>query len=247
MVRMIGEPEGVVIWNNGSPMSERVAVCVDGENIASSHAERIRAIAGTHGSPDTLRVYGNASAISGWHDAVGYKIVHSGVGKNATDILMTVDAMELALREGYQTLLIVSSDGDFTLLAMRLRELGISAIGIGEAKAPAAFRGACADFKELMAPCRTSPSKKPQQSEGGPSVLDHKIRGVIAGNSTNGQGMRIAELAPKMHSKFGTRISTYPERTWRGYLNARRKLYELDPKGPNAKVRFLQNGFDASS
>lgn len=57
--------------------------------------------------------------------------------------------------------------------------------------------------------------------------------------------MLIGELAPKMHAKHGTQISRQPEGTWRGYLSKRPTLYDLDPKGPGAMVRFRPEGFAA--
>ena len=56
--------------------------------------------------------------------------------------------------------------------------------------------------------------------------------------------MRISELAPKMHSSHGVKISSLVERTWRAYLLKRPELYQLDPRGPEAKVRFVPQGFD---
>jgi len=92
---------------------------------------------------------------------------------------------------------------------------------------------------------QTPPSPKASPALNGKrcAELDLRIRETIAANSTNGEGMRIVDLAPRMHAKFGVRIGTYPERTWRAYLLARNTLYDLDPKGPEAKVRFKKNGF----
>lgn len=216
-------------------MTSGIAVCVDGDNISPTRATAIRKLANKHGRADTLRVYGNVPKTPGWAETAGYRLIHSGSGSNATDILMTVDAMELVLRESYKTILIASSDHDFTHLALRLRELGVTVIGIGEAKAKNAFRQACTVFEEL--------SDDSANGARGPSDLDWKIRGIIAVNSKKGLGMRIADLAPIMHTKHGTKISQLPERNWRTYLNARATLFELDPKGPDAKVRFRPDGF----
>lgn len=66
---------------------------------------------------------------------------------------------------------------------------------------------------------------------------------MIVLHSKTGQGMRIAELAPKMHNAHGVKISSLPEGTWRAYLSKRPALYELDPRGQEAKVRFVPEGF----
>ena len=113
--------------------------------------------------------------------------------------------------------IIATSDGDFTHLAVRLRELGARVIGIGEAKATRMFRASCSSFIELGAqPTVKLVPKVPT----GVTELDLKIRAMIAQHSKKGSGMRIAELAPKMHVAHGIKISTLPEKTWRSYLTA---------------------------
>lgn len=61
------------------------------------------------------------------------------------------------------------------------------------------------------------------------------------------EGMRIAALGPLMHARHGTRISTFPERTWRAYLAARPELYFLDPRGPEARVRLRVGKADTAA
>ncbi|MCV2865605.1 NYN domain-containing protein [Albidovulum sediminicola] len=129
----------------------------------------------------------NAACNSDWHGAAGFRLIHAGTGKNAADLLLCIDAMELAMGQSFSDVVIASSDGDFAHLAVQLRERGLRVIGVGEAKAPPLFRAACTRFE------------------------------VVSGKA--------------------------PERTWRAYLAARPSLYELDPRGPEAKVRFLPAGF----
>jgi len=217
-------------------MSGRCAVLVDGDNIAAKHEPFIRRVAVANGATDIRRVYADTAKRKDWCEVHGFRLMHAGTGKNGADILLSIDAMEFALRDGIDAFVIASSDADFSHLAMRLRELGSRVIGIGEPKTPAAFQRACTGF-ELI---------EPAQGAVEPTDMDRKIRAVIAEHSTNGAGMRIAELAPKMHQRHGLRISTLPERTWRAYLSRRRALYDLDPRGTDAMVRFLPDGFSAS-
>ena len=70
---------------------------------------------------------------------------------------------------------------------------------------------------------------------------------MIADHSQRGQGIRIADLSARMRAAHRTRISTFAERTWRAYLAARPLLYELDPRGPEARVRFLRDGFSGAA
>lgn len=222
-------------------MNERVAILVDGDNISAMLASKIVEIAAHLGQPDAMRVYTNASRLTGWHQAHGYRLIHAGDGKNASDLLLAIDAMELALSAGFTSFVIASSDGDFIHLAQRLREMGRKVIGIGEKKAPLSFRHACNEFTEICSPPK--PPHAATLNAKAVTQIDRNIRHLIAAHSNKGEGMAIADLAQKMHAEFGTRISTYPERNWRAYLSARDTLYELDPRGAKAKVRFKQSGF----
>jgi len=211
----------------------RMAVLVDGDNISARHAPRLHRIAEAQGTPDVWRVYMDTSCRKDWHEVHGVRLVHAGCGKNGADILLSVEAMEMALQDGIGSFVIASSDGDFAPLALRLRERGLRVIGAGEAKTPEAFRAACTRFEEIG----------PQASQPPVTDLDRKIRTMIATHSKNGEGMQLNKLAPKMHASHGVRISTLPDGSWRAYLSRRCALYDLDPRGPEARVRFRPDGF----
>lgn len=221
-------------------VERRIAVLVDGDNVGPRHASTVLWEAGKLGRVDVARVYANASRPSDWMTMPGYRVIHAGSGKNAADVLLCIEAMELALEAGFGAFAIASSDRDFTHLAQLLRERRAMVVGLGEKKSSAAFRLACTRVVVLpaMKPCALTPA-----TGDAPSDFDRGIRGMIAQHSRNGRGMLIADLAPKMHAEHGTRISTRPERTWRAYLSARPELYDIDPRGPEATVRFRTDGF----
>ncbi|MYM54121.1 NYN domain-containing protein [Thalassovita mangrovi] len=220
--------------------SRRIAVFVDGDNISAQHSDQVLFEARKLGRVDIARVYADLNKRSDWLNKPGYRLMHAGTGKNAADLLLSIDAMELALEGGVGTFVIATSDGDFTHLAQRMLERGLHVLGLGDAKAPDRFRLACTEF----IPLSDRNERWPLETIGsGCSAFDLKIRSMIAQHSTKGQGMRVAELGPKMHKAHGAKISTYPEKTWRAYLAARPLLYELDPRGSEAKVRFRPEGF----
>ncbi len=221
-------------------MAQPVAVLVDGDNISGKHAAKILAIAASQGELAMVRVYLDAQRASDWHGAIGYRVLHAGTGKNASDLLLALDAMEFVISRGIREFVIATSDGDFTHLAVRLRELGARVTGIGEAKAPRNFRSCCTEFVEIG---EKHPIKLVAKTAAGVTELDQKIRAIIAAHSIGGTGMRIVELGVKMHSQHGIRISTSDERNWRAYLTARPALFDLDPRGPEAMVRFRSGGF----
>ncbi|QCP85168.1 NYN domain-containing protein [Cereibacter sphaeroides] len=183
-----------------------------------------------------LRAYIDAQRPCDWHGVHGIRLMHAGTGKNASDLLLALDAVEMALRGDVDQFVIASSDGDFSHLALRLREYGALVTGVGEEKTPQTFRGACADFVEIGRLRLPSVPEPPSKEVEG--ALDRKILTLMTEQGCVNVGMRIAALGPLMHARHGTRISNFPERTWRAYLAARPELYTLDPRGPEARVRL---------
>lgn len=128
--------------------TDPIALLVDGENISVIWAQTLLKEARLFGVPTVRRVYGKSEHIAGWEQE-GFKLVPTRPGKNAADLLLCVEASGLAHRDGFHTLMIASSDGDFSYLTEHLRELGHELIGIGETKTPRAFREVCTAFIEL--------------------------------------------------------------------------------------------------
>ncbi|MBU2963003.1 NYN domain-containing protein [Citreicella sp. C3M06] len=226
-------------------LPSRAAALVDGDNISPKHAARILRAARSIGQLDVARVYGVMAGGSDWLKAPGWRFVHAGGGKNATDLLMSIDAMELALALGIETFVLATSDSDFTHVAQRLRERGAKVVGVGERKAPEQFRAACSDFFEL--PTEAQPaidaSAKPVPPTRRPSQLDEAIKLLIAKHSEQGKGMLLSEFGGRIHHLQGTVLKDLPEGSWRGYFEARPSLFGIDPKGTGARVRFLRSGF----
>lgn len=216
-------------------MAQSVAVLVDGDNISGKHAAAILARAATHGEPTITRVYLDTQRGLDWSSAFGYRVIHAGNGKNAADILLALDAMEMLLTKGVQSFVIASSDGDFTHLAMRLRESGAKVIGVGEAKAPASFRASVTQFIELGAKPVVKLVVKPPVTL---SDLDKKIRDMIMAHGEGAKGLRLTVLASLMAKEHEIRLTTLGTKNWRTYLSTHPALFDLDPRGPEACVRF---------
>lgn len=228
-------------------MAQSVAVLVDGDNISGKYAKDILTAAGKHGEPSVVRVYRDAQSLSDWHNAYGYRMIHAGTGKNAADILLALDAMELLLVREMRCFVIASSDGDFTHIATRLRENGAKVIGLGEEKAPDAFRACCSSFVELGTREPVSPPRLVPKEKLLVTAFDFNVCAIILDCSTNGTGARLSEVSQQMYIKHDEKISSLPEKNWRSYFNARPELYDLDPRGANAKVRFRPEGFSRAT
>lgn len=131
-----------------------LAVLIDADNVLSKHAEAILKEIGTIGEPALRRVYGDWSSpqLAGWKSTardlglVMHQQSANTKGKNASDIGLVIDAMDILHAGKFDGFALVSSDSDFTRLASRIREEGLEVIGIGEAKTPESLRKVCNRF-----------------------------------------------------------------------------------------------------
>jgi hypothetical protein len=134
-----------------------VAVLIDADNVAAEMLETVLAEAARFGRPTIRRVYGNwtGTELQGWK-----KLLHEHAlqpvqqfayvpGKNATDTALIIDAMDLLHGGLAQVFCLVSSDSDYTRLAMRLRESGKTVVGMGRAQTPKSLVKACDRFIAL--------------------------------------------------------------------------------------------------
>jgi uncharacterized protein (TIGR00288 family) len=134
--------------------NERVAVLIDCDNMSHRWVQAILAETAKHGTLGIKRGYGDwtNNHLDGWRDKLPTYAIQPvqqfayTVGKNATDFSLVIDAMDLLYSGSVDTFCIVSSDSDFTRLAMRLRESGKQVHGIGARKTPQAFQNACDQF-----------------------------------------------------------------------------------------------------
>ncbi len=134
--------------------TRRIAVLIDADNASAAHARAIFEEVAKHGEANIRRMYGEFSQqrLKGWVDqmlplAITARFERAFTsGKNAADIAMVIDAMDLMHTGVVDTFCLVTSDSDFTGLARRLRENDKTVLGFGERKTPEAFRNACNRF-----------------------------------------------------------------------------------------------------
>ncbi len=138
-----------------SDMTEMsLAVLIDADNVVRSDMNVVIGEIAKYGTPVIKRAYGDwsSSALSGWKEvlldigAVPIQQYAYTTGKNATDVAMVIDAMDFLHNGDVDGFVLVSSDSDFTPLALRLRESGKKVFGIGEKKTPRPFIKACDKF-----------------------------------------------------------------------------------------------------
>ncbi len=135
----------------------KIAVLIDADNTQLSKLESVLREINSYGRIVVKKAYGNwkKQNLKNWEEevkrlAIGTVQQFDYVsGKNATDISLVIDAMDMLHRDRYDCFALVSSDSDFTPLAIRLRESGAFIIGVGETKTPEAFKNSCDEFIHL--------------------------------------------------------------------------------------------------
>ncbi|MBY3088310.1 NYN domain-containing protein [Rhizobium laguerreae] len=136
------------------PRSPRLAVLIDADNASAKIADGLFEEIAKIGEASVRRIYGDfANARSkAWTDVLArHAIIPQQqfaytTGKNASDITLVIDAMDLLHSGRFDGFCLVSSDSDFTRLAARIREQGVDVFGFGEQKTPESFRQACRRF-----------------------------------------------------------------------------------------------------
>ncbi len=136
------------------PDRKLYAVLIDADNIPAKHAGAILKEITTFGEPALRRVYGDWSSdrLNSWTKVVrdlglvAHQQTSNTKGKNASDIGLVIDAMDILHTGRFDGFVLISSDSDFTALANRIREQGLDVIGIGEAKTPESLRNVCNRF-----------------------------------------------------------------------------------------------------
>lgn len=134
--------------------SPSLAVLIDADNASHRYAKAIFEEIAKFGEANVRRIYGDFAdeRLKGWREIMqSLAIVPSQqfnytTGKNAADITLVIEAMDLMHRGHLDGFCLVSSDSDFTRLASRLREEGAVVYGFGQKKTPEAFRNACSRF-----------------------------------------------------------------------------------------------------
>ena len=132
----------------------KLAVLIDADNVPYSNVKGMMQEIAKFGTPTTKRIYADWTKpnANGWktvlleHAITPIQQYSYTVGKNSSDSAMIIDAMDLLYSDKVDGFCIVSSDSDFTRLAIRLRESGKKVIGIGEKKTPSSFIVACDRF-----------------------------------------------------------------------------------------------------
>lgn len=172
-----------------------LAVLIDADNISAKYAEAMFEEIASFGEASIRRIYGDfaGGGPQGWTKdklanlaIVPHQQFANTTGKNASDIALVIDAMDILHSGRFDGFVLISSDSDFTRLASRIREQGLDVYGMGMRKTPAAFVKACKRFiyvENLMqaTPARkaSEPSRKPDNVSEKPAEAEDPAKLVI--------------------------------------------------------------------
>ena len=211
----------------------RVALLVDGENLSVETAGFLITTAAKSGTLTIKRVFGAVTRLGGWTAAPGFRVVHVPPKKDAADLALSLEALELALTGHVDEIVIATSDRDMALVALRLAELGVPVTGIGEAKAPEDFRKACRKF--VLAPVKAEPVAVP-------APFDQRMRVFMVeeGKATDGWvtfsalGQQRAKAMEISKAAAGIAKSV----SWISWFKSRPQVYEIEERGTQSRARL---------
>jgi hypothetical protein len=208
----------------------QLAVLIDADNVSPTRVAGLLAEVATFGRASVKRMYADWTKDTnrGWKEAANEHSIQPvqqfayTTGKNATDSAMIIDAMDLLYTERFDGFCLVSSDSDFTKLATRLRESGVTVYGFGERKTPQSFVKACDRF--LYMDVLSAPTDDPEPSTGvrrptakslrGDAKLMNLLRQAIeAGSDEDGWANlgRVGSHIANQEPDFDSRNWKYPK------------------------------------
>lgn len=235
---------------------KRFAVLIDAENVSDKYIKVILDEVSNDGTITYKRIYGDwtKGTMSSWKNVLlNYSITpiqqySYTTGKSSTDSAMIIDAMDILYSGNVDGFCIVSSDSDFTRLAVRLRESGMYVMGMGEKKTPSPFVAACNRFKilEIIGNSKESQNTGYQKTaELNISIIKNAVTEIIADISDENGWASLSEVGnilTKRFPSFDTRHFGHKKLT--PFIDSMRS-FEIRSmqKGtdPNVKVNYIRN------
>lgn len=242
-----------ISWGNAMPSelrSPRLAVLIDADNASAKIADGLFEEIAKIGEASVRRIYGDFSNARsrGWADILSkHAIIPQQqfaytTGKNASDITLVIDAMDLLHSGRFDGFCLVSSDSDFTRLAARIREQGVDVFGFGEQKTPESFRQACRRFvytENLLAGTATTQDASSRSAPlQPPDAATPIIKKVITQMESEDGWVALGEVGRQLANL----ASDFDPRTF-GFrklsdLVRKTNSFEIDePKGRSMRIR----------
>ena len=207
---------------DSKPSEKRFALIIDADNVSAKYIKPITDELSKYGTITYKRIYGDWTSTlhAKWKDALLENSITPiqqfsyTTGKNATDSAMIIDAMDIMYTNSVEGFCIVSSDSDFTRLASRIRESGLTVIGMGEKKTPTPFRKACDIFTTLellvgedgkQSGRRGHRGQAAGAGQGsGPAVeqVERAVVDIVTDNQNNGKATGLGEVGSRLLKRY---------------------------------------------
>jgi len=257
--------------NESEESSLRLAVLIDADNAQAAVIEGLLAEIARFGEATVKRIYGDFTATSSasWKKVLqkyAIKPVQQfayTTGKNATDSALIIDAMDLLYTRKFDGFCLITSDSDFTGLAMRLREEGLTVYGFGEKKTPDAFRNACHKFvfteilrstpaaesaesaakektRKRTTKTKTTAKSVEQKPEFPEAFVLSALEQSVDDNGWTSLGV-FGSYLTKLQPDFDSRLYGYKKLS--DLVKAKKDLFEVEERqtaGSNRKVLYLR-------
>ncbi|MCI2063090.1 MAG: NYN domain-containing protein [Eubacteriaceae bacterium] len=204
---------------------KRIALLIDSDNVSADYIDLILDKVNEEGVTTYRRIYGDwtRTETKKWKSVLLENSItpiqqfSNTKGKNSTDISLIIDAMDILYSGKVDGFCIVSSDSDFTKLASRLRESGMTVIGMGEAKTPAALIAAYNKFVNLDAAKAEeekseteeekiddirSKTQKDKQNVVSRRTIERRVRGIVIANNNRDKGTTLGEVGSKLQNRW---------------------------------------------
>lgn len=219
---------------------KKIALLIDADNTQLNKLEGVLREVSTYGRIVVKRAYGNwkKDILKNWENELKRLAIKAEQqfdyvsGKNASDIALVIDAVNLLHKDMYDAFVIVASDSDYTPLAINLHESGVYVIGVGEKKTPESFRNSCDEFLFLenlsdeKQAKSTDVEKSVQQTEKTDIEEVHKLLEIASDKyqddegfvNVSAAGVYIKRVKPDFDvrsfgfTKLPKLIEAYPER-----------------------------------
>ncbi|WP_028708498.1 NYN domain-containing protein [Propionicicella superfundia] len=203
-----------------------IALLVDADNAALGSLDQVLAALAKQGDARIRRAYGNwfKTGLRSWDAELsrrGFRAVQQSdpvKGKNATDLALVIDAVDLHHTIGPDVFALVSSDSDFTPLAHFLRERGAKVLGFGRPTTPASFQAACTTFTAIQG--NDAAASKPKAEPKRQPTLAEMLADAITKNADKHGWARVNAVANYMRQHYGQSSKDHGKASWTKVLKA---------------------------
>lgn len=198
---------------------KNIALLIDADNSPARSIQKIFTELASHGKVNIRRAYGNwtSSNLKGWeailqdHAIQPIQQYDLTKGKNATDIALAIDAMDILYTKEVDAFCIVTSDCDFTPLVTRILSDGKTVIGFGERKTPSSFVNACSTFLYIDQETASKTAKSSANELRGNTKLMNLVRDAISSTEQEDGWARLSRVGAHIsnHASFDPRNYGY--------------------------------------